>query len=349
MTVPCSVRVEGEEFTGFSSVTIELTMDSLYNSFDLQYAGTDDGERFIYKWDLCEIVADGGDVVIDGYVASTDDDDTDDGVRLSAAGRSLTYDFASFAAVRDPGSWTNATVDKIASDLAAPYGIATFLESAPGDPFASFAIQQGENAGDTLLRACNKRGLVPYCVGGGLVISRVGSTRAPDKLVRGLPPLLSSGTQSNSDELASAYVFRGQVRAEADDGSELDAEHVLTDDGVPRFRPMRVQAEAGSGLDLKQRAELELCLRRARSRTVTAVLDGWTMSNGKVWRPNTLVSFENPALRVQLELLITTVRLRASHNRAPRAELTMMSPAAYDTAAKLKAVKRGELWTSGTY
>lgn len=348
MTVPCSVRVEGEEFTGFQSVTIELTMDSLYNSFDLQYAGTDDGERYIYKWDTCAVIAE-DDPVIEGFVSSTDDEDSEDGVRLSVGGRSKTYDFASFAAVRDPGTWTNATLDTIAADLAAPYGLATFMEGDPGEPFASFSVQQGETAGDTLLRACNKRGRVPYCVGGDLVIARVGSTRAPTKLVRGQSPLLSSATSSNGDELASDYVFRGQVRATDEGFGEVDAEHALTDDGVPRFRPLRVQAEAGSVLDLKQRSELERSIRRGRSRVVTAVVDGWTMADGKVWRPNTLVQFDNPALRVQLELLITTVRLRASHNRAPRAELTMMSPGAYDSAAKLKAVKRGELWISGTF
>jgi len=348
MTIPCVVRIEGAEFSGFESVNIELTMDSMFNSFDLNYAGDESGERYIYKWDECEIVAE-GDTVISGFVESDDDNDGEKEVTLSAAGRSHTYDFANFAAVRDPGSWTNVTIDKIAADLAAPYGIATFMDGHPGPAFPSFSIQQGESAGETLLRAATKRALVPYCVGGDLVLARVGSTRAPDKLVRGFPPLLSSSSASSISELASSYVFRGQIRPQADDFGLADAEHVLTDEGVPRFRPLRVQAEAGSGLDLKQRAELERNVRRGRSRVVTAIVDGWTMANGNVWRPNTLVMFDNPALRVRLELLITTVRLSASRDGAPRATLTMMSPAAYDSAAQLRALKRGELWISGTY
>jgi len=345
------VRVNGEAFDGFEQGAIQLTMDEAASSFDLTYVadGKQPGARVIFEGDAVTVALDDGggpEVIIDGYVDTVDDEDNEDLVRLSCAGRSKAGDLVDCSATRDPGSWTNATLDKIAKDLCAPFGVKVIVDGSVGKPFPNFAIQQGESPYEAISRGALKRGLFAYSVVGDLVLAKAGSYTTKTALVRGEEPLLRSARTNSWISRFSEYRFLGQVRSTDNNFGKASAhlKGVINDEAITRFRPLRVVAQAYDGVDLETRAKMERNQRAGRGERITALVDGWLTAEGKVWRPNTLVAFRNNVLGVDATLLVTTARFRLAANEPRQTELYLCRPEAY-ASESYPVIQRGDAWT----
>ncbi|HMI92798.1 MAG TPA: hypothetical protein VK509_15590 [Polyangiales bacterium] len=339
------LRVNGDVFEGFESGTVQLTMEEAANNFDVEYVadGKQLGSRAIFAGDECQVAIE-DDVVIEGYVDTTDDEDQADVVRLRASGRSRAADLIDCAAVRNPGSWANATLDQIATDLCKDFGVACFVEGNPGAKFPSFAVQKGESAYETIARAAIKRGFQVYSVGGDLVIARAGNSRTSTVLERGVNLVRSARSDSWYGRF-SDYIFRGQARATDNNWGKnaSQLQHKVVDSAINRFRPTLVHAEAHDILDLKSRATLERNIRAGKGERISALVEGWTTDEGKVWRPNTLVQFKNPVLGIDATVLIAVVRLRFAANQPRETELEMARPEAFSMDT-YPVVGRGDTW-----
>jgi prophage tail gpP-like protein len=237
----------------------------------------------------------------------------------------------------------NVGVDRIAADLASHFGIGTYVPE-PGAPFAAFSVQSSESCYDTIARAASKRGLVVYSVGGDLVLARAGQYRTRTVLERG-DNLVRSSRRSSWLNRYSQYVFVGQARPDEDTWGERTQQlkHIVTDPEITRFRPLRVTAEAGSGLDLEGRANFERNQRAGSGQSVSCTVWGHLTEEGLAWRPNTLVHFRNPVLGVDATLLIVTCRFRFGANEDDSTDLELTRPEAWDMG-KYPALGRGETW-----
>lgn len=345
------VHVNGQVFDGFERGALQLTMDEPVNSFDVEYVadGKQPGARVIFEGDEVSISLDdgnGAEEVIAGYVDTVDDADEEELIRLNANGRSKAADLVDCSATHDPGSWTNATIDKIASDICAPFGVSCFVESDPGKPFPNFSVHKGETAYEAISRAAILRGLYAYSVGGDLVIASAGTTQTATVLARGDGRLLRSARTNSWHQRFSEYRFLGQVRS-TDNNFGKNAAHlkgVVEDPTVGRFRPLSIRAGGHSGIDMETRARLERNRRAGRSERITALVDGWLADEGQVWRPNTLVKFSNPVLGVDATLIITTARFRFGATEPRQTELYMTRPEAYDVG-EYPHLARSDEWT----
>lgn len=339
------LRVNSQVFDGFESGTVQLTMEEAANSFDVEYVadGKQLNTRAIFPGDACELAIE-DDIVIEGYVDTTDDEDLADHIRLRASGRSRAADLIDCPAIRNPGSWANATIDQIASDVCKDFGVGCFVEGSPGAKFPSFAVQKGETGYDTIARAATKRGFQVYSVGGDLVLARAGNTRTATILERGVNVVRSARSDSWYGRY-SDYIFRGQARASDNNWGKnaSQLQHKVVDPQITRFRPLLVHAEAHDILDLKSRATLERNVRAGKGERITALVEGWTNDEGKVWRPNTLVQFINPVLGIDATVLIAVTRLRFSASQPRETELEMARPEAFGMAA-YPAIGRGDTW-----
>lgn len=340
MTV--ELDVAGKVFEGFESGTVQLTLNEAVNSFEANYVADPVDRRAIFAGDEVAIRVDGEELIA-GYVDTTSEEDDEDEIRTSIGGRSKAGDLADCSAIVAGGGWTNATLDRIVTDLCSPFGISAFVES-PGAPFATFAAQPGETVYDTIARGAAKRGLIVYSVGGDLVLARAGQHRTRTVLERGGRVIRSGRTDSWVNRY-SQYVFAGQARPTDTTWGKASQQlkHVVSDPGVRRFRPLRVTAETGSGLDLQHRAELERNQRAGRGEAISCVVEGYHTDEGHVWRPNTLVHFRSRVLGVDATLLIAAARFRFGYNEEPNVELELVRPEAYDLG-QYPALGRGEQW-----
>jgi len=343
MTV--EVSVAGVRFSGFQRGSIQLTMSELANNFDLEYVagGKRAADRALFAGDAVDLRVD-GDLVLSGYVDTTDDEDAAEDIRLRAGGRSKTSDLVDCSAPYQ--TWSGQTALVIAREIARNFGIEVRAEGDVGAPFPSFAVQKGETGADAILRAAQPRGLFPYCVGSQLVLGRAGATLNPTRLERGKAPLEKSARSDSWYSRYSEYVFRGQIRAtdSAWGKAASQLKQSVSDPEITRYRPLLIQVEAHGAGDLRARAEVARNQRIGQAQTITATVLGLTDAAGKAWRPNQLVSYVNPMFGVDAQLLISLVRMRFGESDVPTTELELVPPMAFDVgknrAAKEKA-KRG--------
>jgi prophage tail gpP-like protein len=340
------LRVGGQRLSAFERGSLQLTMQEAANSFDVDYVADSraSSERLIYPGDAVSVLI-GEETVLEGWVDTVDDEDSHEQSKFAAAGRSKAGDLVDCTSLRAPGSWSNATVDRIAMDVAAPFAVGVYVDGSPGDPIAAFSVQKGETAYETIARAALKRGLIAYSVGGDLVLARAGSTRSRTVLERGRNLVRSARSESHYARY-SDYVLRAQARSTETrwGASASQLQHSVKDPAIKRYRPLLVQREAHSGIDLEHQAYLEKNQRAGRGQRIQAVVEGHITEEGYAWRPNTLVRLRNPVLGVDATLLVVVVRFRFGATDAEETELELARPEAFDLG-KYPAIGRGERWT----
>lgn len=345
------LRVNGSTYEGFRRGSVALSMETVENTFEVEYeaSANEAGQREIFKGDSVEVVIDAGagageEILVSGFVDETDEEDDTERVTTRVLGRSWTGDLVDCSAVSPPLRWSGATVEKIARDLCLPFEVGVFVESDPGAPFESFAVQQGESVIDAIGRAAIRRGLLTYCVGGDLVLSRAGQTRTATVLERGVN--VRRWGRSDSDRARfSEYHFRGQARATDDTWGAASSQlsTFITDEAIKRYRPLRVLADASDEIDLKTRATLERNRRAGQGERVVATVVGWATAEGSAWRPNLLVRARNLALGFDATMIVVSARFNFTADDPAQTELELTRPEAFDIG-KYPALGRGESW-----
>jgi prophage tail gpP-like protein len=342
--VTVEISANGQKFSGWQRGSLRLTMQELANSFDVEYLASIDGAQALSAGDPVKVLVNGH-VVIDGYVDTTDDEDTAEDLRLKVGGRSRTMDLVDCSAAKQ--QFSRQTALSIAMAIARPFEIEVDAESDVGEPFPNFSVQHGETGADAILRASTARALYPYARGGMLVLGRAGSVKASMQLVRGQRPLLRTARSDSWYSRYSEYVFKGQIRATDDRFGKAAAaiKRSVTDPEINRYRPLLIQVEAHGPGDVQTRAEVARNQRIGQGQRVLATVHGLTMDDGNPWRANMLVDVHNPVLGIAETLLIADVRMRFGENEPEETELELQPPLAFDIgknrAAKEKANKRG--------
>jgi prophage tail gpP-like protein len=338
------LKVNGSAFEGFVGGSAEITMESPFCSFSLDYVadGKSPGSRAIYEGDECELLIDAGagkESLIYGFVENVADEDSKDGIVLGCSGSSKAVDLEC-SAVKSPGSWKKSGLKKIASDLADDFGISIVIDGDAGAPFENYSIQTGESAYDCVMRAATLRAMYGFSVGKDFVLAKAGNKSSGMTLERG-KNIVRSGRTSSWKERFSEYTFRGQIRGTDGTAGKAASQNKATvkDATINRYRPMLLQYSADSG-SLKARAQVEANQRAGRGEVIWALVDGWGTDGGHVWRANTTVGFKNSVLGVDATLLIVSASYGFGPNESRQTMLRMMRPEAFDIAAFPKA-KRG--------
>ncbi|EFZ56102.1 bacteriophage Mu P family protein [Escherichia coli LT-68] len=244
---------------------------------------------------------------------------TADSMKITVAGRDKTADLIDCAAVYSGGQWKNRTLEQIARDLCAPYGVTVRWELSDKESsaaFPGFTLDHSETVYEALVRASRARGvLMTSNAAGELVFSRAAST-ATDELVLG-ENLLTLDFEENFRDRFSEYIVKGYARANGAEGDDIDAKSIVsrkgtaTDSDVTRYRPMIIIADSKiTAKDAQARALREQRRRLAKSITFEAEIDGWKRRDGQLWMPNLLVTIDASKYAIKTtELLVSKVTL----------------------------------------
>lgn len=303
--------VGGRSYAGWKEVRVQLGMDQCAGGFALgvseRWSGQAD-DRAIPAGSRCELQLD-GETVITGYVDSVRMHMDAGRHSVEVAGRDATGDLVDCSAVRKAGQWRGLRIEQIAAELAEPFGVSVLADVGTGKPLASFALQEGETAFEAIERAARIRGLLLVSDGeGGLVITRAGSSRIATPLVMG-QNILEARVALDMRDRYSHYIVKGQAPGSdffnGTAASQIQA--VSADPGVQRYRPLIVTNDAPDlAATLSQRALWEANVRAARSHDIEVTVQGWRHADG-LWRANALVPVRAEALRVDAELMISSV------------------------------------------
>ncbi|GDM77684.1 phage baseplate assembly protein [Escherichia coli] len=319
MSNTVTLRTDGRLFTGWTSVSVTRSIESVAGYFELGVnvpPGTDLSGLAPGKAFTLEI---GGQIVCTGYIDSRRRQMTADSMKITVAGRDKTADLIDCAAVYSGGQWKNRTLEQIARDLCAPYGVTVRWELSDKESsavFPGFTLDHSETVYEALVRASRARGvLMTSNAAGELVFSRAAST-ATDELVLG-ENLLTLDFEEDFRERFSEYTVKGYARTNGAEGDDIDAKSIVsrkgtaTDSDVTRYRPMIIIADSKiTAKDAQARALREQRRRLAKSITFEAEIDGWTRKDGQLWMPNLLVTIDASKYAIKTtELLVSKVNL----------------------------------------
>ncbi|EEV7832149.1 TPA: phage baseplate assembly protein [Escherichia coli] len=319
MSNTVTLRTDGRLFTGWTSVSVTRSIESVAGYFELgvnvppgtDLSGLAPGKKFTLEIE--------GQIVCTGYIDSRRRQMTADSMKITVAGRDKTADLIDCAAVYSGGQWKNRSLEQIARDLSAPYGVTVRWELSDKESsaaFPGFTLDHSETVYEALVRASRARGvLMTSNAAGELVFSRAAST-VTDELILG-KNLLTVDFDEDFRDRFSEYIVKGYARANGADGDDIDAESIVsrkgtaTDSDVTRYRPMIIIADSKiTAKDAQARALREQRRRLAKSITFEAEIDGWTRKDGQLWMPNLLVTIDASKYAIKTtELLVSKVTL----------------------------------------
>ncbi|HGB4962916.1 TPA: phage baseplate assembly protein [Salmonella enterica subsp. enterica serovar Mississippi] len=327
------LKVDGKIFSGWTSVTVNRSIETMAGYFDLGVnvqTSTDlsslaPGKPFTLSID--------GQTVITGYTDGRRRQMGADSMKITIAGRDKTADLIDCAAIYKGGQWKKRTLEQIARDLCQPYCVAVRWELTDAEsaaPFTSFTLDHSETVYEALGRAARARGvLITSNAAGDLVFTRADESHS-DRLVLG-ENLLSVDFDEDYRDRFSEYTVKGHGRANGKVGDTVDARAIAsqkgtaTDSGITRYRPMIILAD--SKVDAQSataRALREQRRRLAKSVTFEAQLDGWTRSNGQIWMPNILAEIDASKFAIQTgPLLVSKVVQTLDDREGVKTTLTL--------------------------
>jgi prophage tail gpP-like protein len=282
---------------------------------------------------------------------------------MSIAGRDKTGDLVECSALpKGPAEYRGVDMLHVAQAECAPFGITVRADVDIGAPFDRLSRHPHETVLAFLEKAARQRAILLVSDGiGGLLLTRGGSSRAPDDLVVG-GNVQEAQWEDDWDRRFSDYYVKGQTdqhRQRAGKPVALDSTvEPLTGDPEPatepgpasvtestsilmtghaidpeitRYRPTVRLTRSQSGMSTTQE-QAEWMLRVARGqaeRLRYTVLDWRAGANKVLWRPNQVAYVYDPFAERAKDMLIAGVTYLFDADGA-RTELRVVGITAYD-------------------
>lgn len=324
--------IDGQQWGGWQGYNVQLSMQQLSGSFDLQVTDRWAGQgsiRPVKAGSSCELIVD-GEVLITGYVDVRAPRYNAQEHRMTLSGRDKTCDLIDCTAANT--QWIGRGLADVARSLAQPFGIKVIDLANVNAPFTTLKPDDGETVFEALDRAARIRGVLLTTDGqGSLLLTRAGYLRAHDPLVLG-DNILSCQPQVDLRDIFSHYTLKGQMPGSDEFYGEAVSAVVATatDSRIGRYRPLTLMAEQNlDNTSAMDRVIWEQNVRWGRAQSVIYEVQGHRQSNGQLWRPNMLVKVTDAyAELVEAERLITDVVYSLDEN-GERVELTLMPKEAF--------------------
>lgn len=338
--------VNGSYYGGWQTVRISLGMEQIAGEFSLTVSERFPGRPEAWKilpGDECRVLI-GNQPVITGYVDDVEPGYDRESHTVAVMGRDRTGDLVDCSAIHKTGEWRGVTLDRIVSDICAPFGIKVTAAAPLGAPFKRFSLQEGETAFEAIERATRMRGLLPMSNGTGwLLLTRAGTNRINTALVKGKNVERASGTFSQRDRY-SRYIIKGQSPGSDDSTPEHNARTMAetSDESVKRYRPLIVISEQGTRSEYREQAVWERNVRAGRGSRAVYTATGWHHPGG-LWLPNNLVRVEDDFIGFAGDLILARVTFTLDEASGSLAELDVCRPEAFDVQAlPERPAKKGE-------
>lgn len=307
-----------------------------------------------------------GELYLVGWVEDVVPDAAEGEAILTLSGRDLTGDLADCAAGPEgPVEFADVTLEDLAGQLCAPFGISVRADVDTGDPFEKATIDAAETVLSAIEKHARQRGVLVTSDGvEGLLLTRSGRTRAPSDIEFPGYGVKGSSARFSTRDRFSDYFVKGQAEkaggqrapappltpattpqervrrylagdpASSEGGSKEAAGVAILgharDAEITRWRPhVAMMKSKGSADGAQRQAEWMERVHRARGEEPGYELEGWRWRGG-IWRPNALLHVRDTFQRVDRDFLIAGVDLAFDEDGGERASLRLVGPEAYD-------------------
>lgn len=314
MTEEVKLRVNGIDFGGWLDVEITAGIERQARDFKLgitrTWPGATDIPRRVKSGDVCEVFI-GNDKILTGYVDATPISYGPKSLSVGVTGRSKTADLIDCSATHKTGQWRGVKIERIASDLAAPYGIKVLTEIDTGTSISDHQIDTGETAFESIGRLLSIRQLLSTDnADGNLVLINAGSGGKAVTALEYGSNILSAEIGLDYKDVFSEYTSKGQRAGNDHDYADAVAgvSASIKDSTVTRYRNLIIQQTGNATtLDCQQRVKYERVYRHSKALETTYTVQGWRQQNGALWLPNQMVHVNDPVIGFDTDLLIVEV------------------------------------------
>lgn len=336
-----TVRVNGTDYTGWLQSEVTRSLEAVAGTFSIPVSLVPGQPPDINRQDEVQVRI-GDTPVVTGYVLSAEPFYRRGDCGLRITGRDRTGDLVHSSAIHQGGQWRRATLERIARDLLAPFGLDVKVETDIGEPIIDFKLHHGEPVLDALSRAARLRGvmLAPGSQG-ELLLTRAGAQRFDGEVRRGSNVIEMAGVGSD-ERRHSHYIVYGQGNTA---GTDLETARRLkaeaTDAGVVRYLPLVMNAEGNvTAAELQRLADHTMRVRHGHSQGFRYLVEGWTFK-GRPWPLNQRVPIHDDVAGLDGdEWLIASVRHSCDLREGDVTELIVRPVEAYDTQPLKTKVKR---------
>lgn len=338
---PISIKVNGQEWSDFKSAQVSYSLEQFARSFSLTFSDkwfrTGIRQLPFAEGDPCQIAVH-GEVVLDGFIDDIPISYDANSHSITVAGRSWVGHMVDCSAVYQAGSWKQTTLEQIAKDVSAPFGVVAAVDpwasadAAP--PFKKWAIEDEESAYECVQRAAKMRGLfLTAGAGRQFSITKASTIALPTTLQLGGNIKSAERSGRYRDRYAS-YTVKSQTAGNDTFFADLAGKGFFTvvDPGVTGYRPLIVVSDGqGTADELERRATWEMNVRAGRSRRVVYTVRGFRPDGiPKAWPINHLVAVNDPFLDTRETLLIVAVTLNYASPGGEVARLELGRAEAFD-------------------
>lgn len=238
-----------------------------------------------------------------------------------------------------PKTWRGKTLEKIATEVLDPFGLAVIIEpsaaSAAAGSFARIASEDGERVFDFLTRLAKYRGVLLTTDPVGNVIITTAERRPLQGVTieRGKGRIIEASLRRDGSKRYSEYTTKAQIPAAGLDTTEpVTISARVTDAGVPLFRPITLMPDGHEKRSaLLTRAKWERNTRIAQSLEVNYTIAGWEAKKGQLWAPNDLVPVRDSIFGIATDLLVVETQFRLASD-VESTQLRLVHPNAYVVA-----------------
>lgn len=347
------LKVNGQSYSGWTSLNIKRSLDQMAGSFSFTAA-----DRYVKessKWnikmgDSCTVEL-GRELLITGYIEEISVSYGAQSHAINFTGRDKLGDLLDCSYVKAEGEqgWKQARVHWILDDLCSQFGISVVVDTSvvtQANEQIDYAPDGGTPIANVIAELCNMKALLPITYGDGkLLLTRAGDDNTYDSLEAGVNILSADMLCTNLDRY-SLYIVKGQGTGQ--DTMTLpdfiQPSGQMEDWVVPRYRPLIILSDAvTTNNDCTNRAAWEARVRAGKSRSVTYEVQGFTQSNGKPWPINALVRVNDPYLGITEKMLIHSVEFVYDGSTGSVTRLGVIHKEAYSLmpAQKVRDIKFG--------
>lgn len=311
MSDKVSLLVNAQRLSGWESVSISRSIDSMAGSFDLQMVDAWFGKDTPIEPGISCSVLYNGLPIITGFADNVAVRSSKEDNLMSISGRCRTGDLVDCSVVNDNSTWKDIDIVRFAKTIVEPFDIKIINElTEPGARFRSITLSDGESPFELLDRLAKERAiLIIGDENGNLVLTTAGKRRAVDNLQYGVN-VMEADVSYDFTNRFSWYIVKGQGNSAGDGWGDQQVKVYgeVFDTGVPRYRPKIVSDDNDTtNAKAQSRAEWEALNRAGRSIRVSVKIQGWEQSDGSLWRENLLVYCDLPTLRIKGDMLINQV------------------------------------------
>lgn len=297
------LRVNGVDYGGWKAVEISAGIERQARDFSLSvtrnWPGETDIPRRIKAGDICEVWI-GSDKLLTGYVDATPISYDATQVSVGVRGRSKTADLIDCSAAHKTGQWRGAKIERIAADLAKPYGISVIAEASTGAAIAEHQIQPGETAFECIDRLLTLRQMLATDdADGRLVFVNAGSGGRIKTALKLGENIKAAEAGLDYKDVFSKYTVNGQRSGnDYDSGSAVaESSKTITDSAATRYRNLLIrQSGQVDSATCADRASYEFLYRKAKALEATYTVQGWRQQDGSLWLPNQMVHVVDPVI-----------------------------------------------------